>query len=139
MSAAVLLSCIDKNEGFGALLAAQPQRPRSSVFDLSALSPSSYIHPQANAVPCEPLCIASLDPKTTWVRKKLLLKGIDTADDAKLAREHGADRVIVSNHGGRATETGRGTIDILPEVAQFPVFVDGGFRRGSEVAEEIHV
>jgi 4-hydroxymandelate oxidase len=71
-------------------------------------------------------------------RMKLLLKGIDTAEDAKLAREHGADGVIVSNHGGRATETGRGTIDILPEVVdavgtQFPVFVDGGFRRGSDV------
>jgi len=86
-------------------------------------------------------------PGATWsyverlkkmTRMKLLLKGIDTAEDAKLAREHGADGVIVSNHGGRATETGRGTIDILPEVVdavgpQFPVFVDGGFRRGSDV------
>jgi isopentenyl diphosphate isomerase/L-lactate dehydrogenase-like FMN-dependent dehydrogenase len=69
---------------------------------------------------------------------KLLLKGIDTADDAVLAREHGADGVIVSNHGGRAAETGRGTIDILQEVIpavedKFPVLVDGGFRRGSDV------
>jgi isopentenyl diphosphate isomerase/L-lactate dehydrogenase-like FMN-dependent dehydrogenase len=69
---------------------------------------------------------------------KLLLKGIDTADDAVLAREHGADGVVVSNHGGRATETGRGTIDILPEVVDavgnhFPVLVDGGFRRGTDV------
>ncbi len=86
-------------------------------------------------------------PGATWswverlkkmTKMKLLLKGIDTAEDAKLAREHGADGVIVSNHGGRAAETGRGTIDILPEVvdavgAQFPVFVDGGFRRGSDV------
>ncbi len=69
---------------------------------------------------------------------KLLLKGIDTAEDAVLAREHGADGVVVSNHGGRATNTGRGTIDILPEVVdavgrQFPVFVDGGFRRGTDV------
>ena len=69
---------------------------------------------------------------------KLLLKGIDTADDAVLAREHGADGVVVSNHGGRATETGRGTIDILPEVvdavgSHFPVLVDGGFRRGTDV------
>jgi isopentenyl diphosphate isomerase/L-lactate dehydrogenase-like FMN-dependent dehydrogenase len=70
--------------------------------------------------------------------KKMLLKGIDTAEDAVLAREHGADGVVVSNHGGRATETGRGTIDILPEVVdavgpRFPVFVDGGFRRGTDV------
>jgi 4-hydroxymandelate oxidase len=69
---------------------------------------------------------------------KLVLKGIDTAEDAILAREHGADGLVVSNHGGRAIETGRGTIDILPEVvdavgSQMPVFVDGGFRRGSDV------
>jgi len=75
---------------------------------------------------------------------KLLLKGIDTAEDAKLAREYGADGVIVSNHGGRATETGRGTIDILPEVVdavgpQFPVFVDGGFRRGSDVYKALAI
>ena len=71
-------------------------------------------------------------------KMKLLLKGIDTAEDAVLARERGVDGVIVSNHGGRATETGRGTIDILPEVVdavgrQIPVFVDGGFRRGTDV------
>jgi 4-hydroxymandelate oxidase len=71
-------------------------------------------------------------------KMKLLLKGIDTAEDAAMAREHGADGVVVSNHGGRATETGRGTIDILPEVVdavgrQYPVFVDGGFRRGTDI------
>ena len=69
---------------------------------------------------------------------KLMLKGIDAAEDALLAREHGADGVVVSNHGGRATDTGRGTIDVLPEVADavgryMPVLVDGGFRRGTDV------
>jgi 4-hydroxymandelate oxidase len=75
---------------------------------------------------------------------KLLLKGIDTAEDAVLACEHGADGVIVSNHGGRATETGRGTIDILPEVVdavagRIPVFVDGGFRRGSDILKALAI
>ena len=75
---------------------------------------------------------------------KVLLKGIDTAEDAVLAREHGADGVIVSNHGGRATETGRGTMDILPEVVdavggQIPVFVDGGFRRGTDVFKALAI
>lgn len=73
---------------------------------------------------------------------KLLIKGIDTGDDARFAMEHGADGVIVSNHGGRASETGRGTMDILPEVVaavngQIPVFVDGGFRRGSDVLKAL--
>ena len=75
---------------------------------------------------------------------KLVIKGIDTGEDAKLAREHGADGVIVSNHGGRATETGRGTMDILPEVVdavggQIPVFVDGGFRRGTDVLKALAI
>src|SRR2546428_675120 len=73
---------------------------------------------------------------------KLVLKGIETDEDAKLARDHGADGVIVSNHGGRAAETGRGTMDILPEVVsavggQIPVFVDGGFRRGTDVLKAL--
>ena len=86
-------------------------------------------------------------PGATWdyvsrLRKltslKLVLKGIETAEDARLAREHGVDGIIVSNHGGRALETGRGTIDALGEVVdavngQTPVLVDGGFRRGTDV------
>jgi 4-hydroxymandelate oxidase len=72
------------------------------------------------------------------VRGRLLVKGIETAEDTRLCREHGADGVIVSNHGGRAEESGRGTIDCLPEVADaagraFPVFLDGGIRRGTDV------
>lgn len=92
-------------------------------------------------------------PEATWAyvdrlkkltRMKLVLKGIDTAEDARLALEHGVDGVIVSNHGGRATETGRGTIDILPEVvdavgARIPVLVDGGFRRGSDVYKALAI
>jgi 4-hydroxymandelate oxidase len=69
---------------------------------------------------------------------KLLLKGIDSAEDARLAVEHGVDGLVVSNHGGRATETLRATIDCLPEVVdavrgRVPVFVDGGIRRGTDV------
>lgn len=69
---------------------------------------------------------------------KVLVKGIETSDDAELCVQYGADGVIVSNHGGRATESGRATIDSLPEVIQavrgrIPVLVDGGFRRGTDV------
>ena len=68
----------------------------------------------------------------------ILVKGIETREDAALAVESGADGVVVSNHGGRATPTGRGTIEALPEVAQavdgrIPIIVDGGIRRGSDV------
>ncbi|MGH9844326.1 MAG: alpha-hydroxy acid oxidase [Blastocatellia bacterium] len=69
---------------------------------------------------------------------KLLLKGIVTREDAQLAVEHGVDGLIVSNHGGRAEESYRGTIESLPEVVagatrKIPVLVDGGFRRGTDV------
>lgn len=69
---------------------------------------------------------------------KVMLKGIDSAEDARLAVDHGADGLVVSNHGGRASETLRATIDCLPEVVgavngRIPVFVDGGFRRGTDI------
>lgn len=93
------------------------------------------------------LSAATTNPLTaTWelfdkLRKatkvKLLLKGVETAEDAKTARERGVDGLIVSNHGGRATEDLRPTIETLPEVIeavsnQIPVLVDGGVRRGSD-------
>ena len=85
-----------------------------------------------------------VDRLKKMTKMKLVLKGIDTAEDAKLAMEHGADGVIVSNHGGRATETGRGTIDILPKLSmalrgRIPVFVDGGFRRGSDIYKALAI
>src|SRR5256885_13085061 len=74
--------------------------------------------------------------KTT--KMKILIKGLETEEDAKLALEHGVDGIIVSNHGGRSAESGRATIESLPEVVgavggQIPVLVDGGFRRGTDV------
>ena len=75
---------------------------------------------------------------------KLLLKGIVTHEDASLALEHGVDGIIVSNHGGRAENSGRGTIESLPEVVdavggQIPVLVDGGFRRGVDVFKALAI
>jgi isopentenyl diphosphate isomerase/L-lactate dehydrogenase-like FMN-dependent dehydrogenase len=86
-------------------------------------------------------------PSLTWdfikrlkdvTRMKVLLKGLETGEDAAMAVASGADGIIISNHGGRATETGRGTIESVAEVAQavrkrVPVLVDGGVRRGTDV------
>ncbi len=85
-----------------------------------------------------------VDRLKKMTKMKLVLKGIDTAEDARLAREHGVDGIIISNHGGRAAETGRGTLDILPEVIdtvgpQLPVFVDGGFRRGTDIFKALAI
>jgi 4-hydroxymandelate oxidase len=72
-----------------------------------------------------------------WPRK-LVVKGLVTREDSELAIEHGVDGIIVSNHGGRAEDSGRPAIDSLAEVApavrgRVPVLVDGGFRRGSDI------
>jgi len=91
--------------------------------------------------------VARQNPAMTWdfvarLRKatklKLFIKGIDTREDARMALEYGLDGILVSNHGGRSTETLRPTIQALPEVAaeaggRIPVFVDGGVRRGTDV------
>jgi len=91
--------------------------------------------------------VSLLAPGLTWefvrrlrdiTKMKLVLKGLETREDAELAVRHGVDGIIVSNHGGRAQEGGRGTIECLPEVVdavhrKLPVLVDGGFRRGTDV------
>jgi 4-hydroxymandelate oxidase len=71
-------------------------------------------------------------------KMRLVVKGIETAEDARLCLENGVDGISVSNHGGRAEESGRGTIECLPEVVEavggkIPVLIDGGFRRGTDV------
>jgi 4-hydroxymandelate oxidase len=81
---------------------------------------------------------AYLDRLRDTVKVKLLIKGIVTGEDAAFAVEHGADGVIVSNHGGRNEETLRASVDCLPEVVaaiqkKVPVFLDGGVRRGTDV------
>ena len=68
----------------------------------------------------------------------IVIKGVEVAADAALAVQFGADAIWVSNHGGRATETGRGTIECLPEIVaavngRIPIIVDGGFRRGTDI------
>ena len=86
-------------------------------------------------------------PTLTWdsirrmkemTRMKVVLKGIVTREDAELCLERGIDGIIVSNHGGRAEESGRSTIECLSEVidavgGKIPVLIDGGFRRGTDI------
>ena len=72
----------------------------------------------------------------------LVLKGIATAEDARLALEHGVDVIYVSNHGGRQLDHGLGAIDVLPEVVDAVsgrslVAIDGGFSRGTDIIKGI--
>ncbi len=73
---------------------------------------------------------------------KVLVKGIVRGDDARRCLASGADGIIVSNHGGRATASGRATITALPEVlgavgGRMPVLVDSGFRRGTDILKAL--
>ena len=89
---------------------------------------------------------ALLDPSLEWSDLEALasecslpvmVKGIQTGEDARLALEHGAAAVIVSNHGGRQLDGVAATLDLLPEVVEAvggrcPVLLDGGIRRGTD-------
>ena len=81
-----------------------------------------------------------------WLRTitsmPLVIKGIQTAEDARLCVEHGMDGLIVSNHGGHSLEGSTGSIAVLPEVVdavggRTEVYMDGGVRRGVDVLKAL--
>ena len=72
----------------------------------------------------------------------IVLKGIATAEDARIAVEHGVEMIYVSNHGGRQLDHGRGAIEILPEVVdavagRAAIAIDGGFSRGTDIIKAL--
>jgi isopentenyl diphosphate isomerase/L-lactate dehydrogenase-like FMN-dependent dehydrogenase len=76
------------------------------------------------------------------VKMKIMLKGILTREDAELAADYGIDGIIVSNHSGRVVDSGRATIEVLPEIIEavggrLPVLVDSGFRRGTDIIKAL--
>ncbi|HEY5545869.1 MAG TPA: alpha-hydroxy acid oxidase [Gemmatimonadaceae bacterium] len=90
---------------------------------------------------------AAVTPRDiAWVREvsglPVVVKGIVRGDDAVLAVEHGADALVVSNHGGRQLDTAIPSITALPEVVdavagRAEVYVDGGIRRGTDVIKAL--
>jgi glycolate oxidase len=93
----------------------------------------------------DPRYQAMLDwEEVAWMKARmgvpLILKGIATAEDARLAVEHGAEVVYVSNHGGRQLDHGQGSAEVLPEVVEAvagraEVLADGGVQRGTDVVK----
>jgi isopentenyl diphosphate isomerase/L-lactate dehydrogenase-like FMN-dependent dehydrogenase len=78
------------------------------------------------------------------VKVKLVLKGILTAEDAKMAADADIDAIVVSNHGGRVEDGVDATIDALPEIVgaaggRMPVLVDSGFRHGSDIVKALAI
>ena len=79
-----------------------------------------------------------IDDMRKMVKGKLVIKGILDPEDAKLAIAHGADAIIVSNHGGRSMDYGPSTLEVLPEIAaavngRIPILFDSGVRRGADI------
>ncbi len=75
-------------------------------------------------------------------KMKMVLKGILAWEDAVLAADAGIDAIIVSNHGARSEDSGRSSIDALPEIVEavkgrMPIFVDSGFRRGTDIVKAL--
>jgi (S)-mandelate dehydrogenase len=79
-----------------------------------------------------------------WLReiwpRKLIIKGVNSLADAQLAAKHGADGVVLSNHGGRQLDGAISPMEVLPEVVaalkgRLAIMLDGGFRRGSDIVK----
>ncbi len=94
---------------------------------------------------------AMFDPSISWrdldwlaaqTKLPVIVKGLVRADDAVRAREHGAQAVVVSNHGGRQLDTSPATIEVLESITtavdgRMEVLIDGGIRRGTDVLKAL--
>jgi len=79
-----------------------------------------------------------IDDVRKMIKGPMVLKGILEPEDAKLAIEHGADAIIVSNHGGRSMDYGPSSLEVLPEIVaavngRIPIIFDSGIRRGADI------
>lgn len=117
-----------RNRRVGPLAKRLEGEPHFQGIDLSDLTTLS-----ANALTWD--FVSRLKNATSM---KVVLKGIVTAEDAKLSMQYGADGIIVSNHGGRSENSLRSTLESLPEVVsvtqgRIPVIMDSGIRRGTDI------
>lgn len=83
-----------------------------------------------------------LDEVKKQLKVPMVVKGILLPDDAKAAIDHGADAIVVSNHGGRSMDYGPSTLEVLPEIVEavggrVPVLTDSGYRRGADVLKAL--
>ena len=121
--------------------------PRVTFANVTAADPSVGLNPFALA----PFVNSLFDPTVTWKdlawmrqlwRGPMAVKGVMSGEDARLSVEHGADAVIVSNHGGRQLDGASGSLEVLPEVvdavgSRAEIILDGGIRRGTDMAKAL--
>lgn len=126
-----------------------PEGVRAVNLDPSVPAPGAFRKEHASAL--EQHSASVFDPSITWrdlawLRERcplpLVLKGILTPEDARLAVEHGVDAIVVSNHGGRQLDGALPSIAALPAVAEavggaVPVLMDGGIRSGTDILKAL--
>src|SRR5437899_10485347 len=113
----------------------QANMKRRSMYE--GLDLSGLAHTQSSAMTWD-----FLKRLRDATKMKIVLKGILAHEDATLAVQNGMDGIIVSNHGARSEDSGRSTIDALPEIIEavkgrMPVLVDSGFRRGTDIVKAL--
>jgi isopentenyl diphosphate isomerase/L-lactate dehydrogenase-like FMN-dependent dehydrogenase len=144
--------------GFGAILltvdlplAGRRERDLRAAFELPADIPLPNLPSRLGGGNFHAALAEVVDRTITWrdlewlaslTDLPLVVKGILTAEDGRLACEHGAAGVVVSNHGGRQLDGVAASIDALPEVVdacagRVTVLLDGGVRRGTDVVKAI--
>jgi isopentenyl diphosphate isomerase/L-lactate dehydrogenase-like FMN-dependent dehydrogenase len=121
--------------------------PRVTFANVTPAEGSGSLKPFA----LSPYVNSLFDPTVTWKdldwmrrlwKGPLAVKGVMSAEDARLSVEHGADAVIVSNHGGRQLDSAPGSLEVLPEVVEaigsrVEILLDGGIRRGADMAKAL--
>jgi 4-hydroxymandelate oxidase len=133
----------------------QDARTCTDCHDNSSPAASTRMKPNFEGIDVAATHVQNLQSSNmTWdfvrrlrdtTKMKIVLKGILAFEDAKLAAESGVvDGIIVSNHGGRGEDSGRSTIDALPEIVEvvngrIPVLIDSGFRRGTDVVKALAI
>lgn len=121
--------------------------PRVTFANVAPAGPSQGRGPFALA----PYVNTLFDPAVTWKdlewmrrlwKGPMAVKGVMSAEDARLAVENGAEAVIVSNHGGRQLDSAPASLELLPEVVdaiggRAQIILDGGIRRGTDMAKAL--
>ncbi len=103
--------------------------------------PSQY---RLNRRPTAELTWPFVAELNSYAKVPVLIKGILTPEDARLAVQHGAGGILVSNHGGRYLGAAPSTLEVLPGIVdavagKIPVLIDGGFRRGTDVLKALAI
>jgi isopentenyl diphosphate isomerase/L-lactate dehydrogenase-like FMN-dependent dehydrogenase len=104
----------------------------------SDIDAAGIIHMRRAGQPAGPWPIQVWEKTISQTKLPVILKGVMTVQDAKLAVQAGAAGIVVSNHGGRVLDHTPGTAAVLPEIARavkgkLKIFVDGGVRSGTDV------